>query len=407
MRVRQIGTFVFDADTNIVVDANNQDVPGIGFRVNDLYDPQPFSVEIAFQRTTREQALNAVSTLARELHSYAQRRQDGRFAVAGGAVVWVEDATGGATLRSYLRDGSVTLLSVEAISTGVLARVRVTGSLINPFLDYTSMQNTLTSLLPYERRVVALSNLSDAYLYKHVFSILTNSNNSMSGLYNALLAIEELESATGTSRIQAINPATVTSGITTNNWNAGWATLTRAQFTSATSGTITYTIPTSVPHDIYRLFIEIFCPTTPPTNARYLVSWDEQPQIAETVVGDRSWYTPALFVRKDVVVTQILLNIQNVPTNTLVMPLVLVPTDGVSVWNVIAQPTLSYFHVLDLQSAAFRPFRVDPSGTVYGAPGFISSRYIAVFNGVMSTTITSASATLNISSRRIEPAAFA
>jgi hypothetical protein len=60
MRVRQIGTFVFDADTNIVVDANNQDVPGIGFRVNDLYDPQPFSVEIAFRRSTRQQALDAV-----------------------------------------------------------------------------------------------------------------------------------------------------------------------------------------------------------------------------------------------------------------------------------------------------------------------------------------------------------
>ena len=406
MRVRQIGTFVFDADTNIVVDANNQDVSGIGFRVNDLYDPQPFSVEIAFRRATREQALNAVNALARELYSNAQRRQGGRFAVAGGALVVVEDAASSASLQSSLRDGSVTLLSVEATTTGILARVRVTGTLINPFLDYTFTQNTLTSLLPYERRVVALSNLNDAYLYKNVFAFLTN-NNSMSGLYNALIAIEELESATGTSRIQAINPATVTGGITTNDWNAGWATLTRAQFTSATSGTITYTIPTSVPHDVYRLFIEIFCPTTPSTSARYLVSWDEQPQIAETIVGDRSWYTPALFVRKDVVVTQILLNIQNVPTNTLVMPLVLVPTDGVSVWNVIAQPTLTYFHILDLQSAAFRPFRVDPSGTVYGAPGFISSRYIAVFNGVMSTTITSASVTLNIHSRRIEPAAFA
>jgi len=404
MRVRQIGTFVFDADTNIVVDANNQDAPGIGFRVNDLYDPQPFAVEIAFRRATREQALNAVSTLARELHSYAQRRQGGRFAVAGGAVVWVEDATGGATLRSYLRDGAVTLLSVETTATGVLARVRVTGTLINPFLNYTLTQNTLSSLLPYERRVVTLSGLSDAYLYKNTLGFFFF---NMSGLYNALLAIEELESATGTSRIQAINPTTVTGGITTNDWNAGWATLTRAQFTSATSGTITYTIPTSVPHDVYRLFIEIFCPTTPSTNARYLVSWDEQPQIAETIVGDRSWYTPALFVRKDVVVTQILLNIQNVPTNTLVMPLVLIPTDGVSVWSVIASPSLSYFHILDSQSASTRPFRVDPSGTVYGAPGFVSSRYVAVFNGMMASTITNASANLLVWSRRIEPAAFA
>ncbi len=57
MRVQEIGTLVFDADTNIIVDAINQDAPGIGFRANSLYDPQPFAAEIAFRRTTRQQAL--------------------------------------------------------------------------------------------------------------------------------------------------------------------------------------------------------------------------------------------------------------------------------------------------------------------------------------------------------------
>ena len=404
MRVRQIGTFVFDADTNIVVDANNQDVPGIGFRVNDLYDPQPFAVEIAFRRATREQALNAVSTLARELHSNAQRRQFGFLAIAGGALVWVEDATGSASMYALLRNSSVTLLSVEATATGVIARVRVTGTLDSPFLGFPPTFTTLSSLLPYERRVITLSGTSDAYLYR---SSLSYTVANMTGLYNALLAVEELGSATGTSRIQAINPATVTSGITTNDWNAGWATLTRAQFTSATSGTITYTInPAAFPHDVYRLFIEIFCPTTPSTNARYLVSWDGQPQIAETIVGDRSWYTPALFVRSETSFPLILV-IQNVPTNTLVMPLILIPTDGVSIWNVITPPTLQNFQAIDSNRAFLRPFGTNPPGTVYGAPGVISSRYVAVFNGVMASTITSASALLDIHSRRIEPAAFA
>jgi hypothetical protein len=404
MRVRQIGTLVFDANTNIIVDADNQDAPGIGFRANALLDPQPFTVEIAFRRATRQQALDAVSALARELYSYAQRRQDGRLAVAGGVLVVVEDATGGATLRSFLRDAAVTLLGVEATATGVLARVRVTGTLINPFFNYTFTQNILSSLLPYERRVVALSGLSDAYLYKSsIFYTVWN----MAGLYNALIAIEELESATGTSRIQAINLATVTSGIATQSWNAGWATLTRANFTSATGGTITYTInPAAFPYDVYRLFIEIFCPSTPSPNARYIVSWEGQPQIAETISGDRSWYTPALFVRSNSIFT-VTLEIQSVPTGTLVMPLILIPTDGVFVWNVITPPTLSFFQALDQQSALSRPFDQTPTGTVYGAPGFISSRYIAVFNGVMTPTITNASATLDIRSRRIEPAAFA
>jgi hypothetical protein len=402
MRIRQIGTIVFNADTNIVVDATNQDAPGIGFRVNDLYDPQPFSVEIAFRRATRTQALNAVNTFARELHSYAQRRQNDYFAVAGGVLVVAEDETGGTSLRSYLRDGSVTLLSVEATSTGVLARVRVTGTLVNPFLDYTYTATMVSSLKPYERRAVTLVGSNDAYLYKNV----TNQTfTNMPGLYNALLAVEELESATGTSRIQAINPASVSSGITTQSWNAGWATLTRANFSSATSGTITYTIPTS-PRDIYRLFIEIYCPTTPPSTARYIVSWDGQPQVAETISGDRSWYTPAL-IALDPVSFPLTLEIQSVPTGTLVMPIVLLPIDGVYVFNVISLPTLTAYRAVVPQVAEGSPFRVFPSGTVYGPPGFISSRHIAVFNGAMSPSLSGAAANVGIYSHRIEPAAFA
>ena len=402
MRIRQIGTFVFDADTNIVVDANNQDVPGIGFRVNDLYDPQPFAVEIAFRRATRQQALNAVSTLARELHSYAQRRQNNYLAVAGGVLIVAEDANGGASLRSYLCDGSVTLLSVEATSTGVLARVRVTGTLVNPFTNYTATQTPISSLLPYERRLITLAGTSDAYLYKNFINQVYY---NMSGLYNALLAIEELESATGTSRIQAINPASVSSGITTQSWNAGWATLTRANFSSATSGTITYTIPTS-PRDIYRLFIEIYCPTTPPSTARYIVSWDGQTQIAETITGERSWYTPAL-IALDTVSFPLTLEIQSVPTGTLVMPIVLLPIDGVYVFNVISLPTLTAYRAAVPQAADVPPFKVFPSGTVYGPPGFISSRYVAVFNGAMSPSLSGAVANVGIYSHRIEPAAFA
>jgi len=406
MRIRQIGTIGFNADTNIVVDATNQDAPGIGFRVNDLYDPQPFAVEIAFRRATRQDALGAVNALARELHSYAQRRQDGRYAIAGGALVVVEDATGGATLRSYLRDGSVTLLGVEATATGVIARVRVTGTLVAPFLDYTSTTNTISSLIQYERRIVSLSGLNDAYLYKHSFEMFTS---NMFGIYNALLAVEELESATGTSRIAVINQfSTAGNGdIILEDWDAGWQTLQRVWFTTATNGVISYLIPPTIPQDVYRLFIEIFCYTPPGPNARYIVSWDGQPQIAETIVGDRSWYSPALFVRREVTTT-LTLQIQNVPIWTLVMPLVLIPTDGVSVWSVITSSTLHSFRIRDLQSATARPFSTIPNGTVYGPPGCVSSRHIAIFNGMMGFWLNaSSSANLNIYSRRIEPAAFA
>ena len=404
MRIRQIGTLVFDANTNIVVDETNQDAPGIGFRANSLNDPQPFAVEIAFRRATRQQALNAVNALARELYSYAQRRQV--VSLAGGAEVIIDDASGRATLEALLRDAAVNLSSVETTADGVIARVRVTGTLVAPFISITSLLNSFSLLRPYERRTISLPGLSDEYLYKNgVYCFVSG----MPGLYNTLFAVEERESAAETSRIQAINTTSVSSGLTTETWNAGGTTLTRARFSNATSGTITYPINTTIPADVYRLFIEIFCPSTPAANARYLVGWDGQPQIAETITAGRSWYMPALITRDGASIT-VTLEVQNVPNDTLVMPLILIPTDGVSVWNIVTPPTLTVFHMYDPQYALPRPLRTIPNGTIYGAPGFVSSRHLTAFLGATTLDINnqrSASANLDVRSFRIEPAAFA
>ena len=404
MRIRRIGTLVFNENTNIIVDATNQDAPGIGFNANALFDPQPFAAEIAFRRETRQQALNAVNAFARELYSYAQRRQV--VSLAGGAQVIIDDASGSATLAAHLRDAVVNLSSVETTATGVIARVRVTGTLVAPFISTTSLLNSFSSLQPYERRNISLPGLGDEYLYKNGFYCFIS---NMPGLYNALFAAEERERATGGSRIQVINTTSVSSGITTETWNAGGTTLTRARFSSAASGTLTYPISPTIPADVYRLFIEIFCPTTPSANARYLVSWEGQPQIAETITAGRSWYMPSLFVRDGAPIT-VTLQVQNVPSDTLVMPLVLIPTDGVSVWNIVTPPTLIVFHMYDPQYAHPRPFVTIPDGTIYGAPGFVSSRHIVVFLGVTTLNYNdhiNASAIFDVRSYRIEPAAFA
>jgi hypothetical protein len=404
MRIRRIGTLVFNVNTNIVVDATNQDAPGIGFNANALFDPQPFAAEIAFRRETRQQALTAVNAFARELHSYAQRRQV--VSLAGGAQVLIDDASGSATLEARLRDAAVNLLSVETTATGVIARVRVTGTLVAPFLSTTSLLNSFSELRPYERRNISLPGLSDEYLYKNGFYCFVS---GMPGLYNALFAAEERESASGGSRIQVINATSNSQGTTTETWSVGGTTLTRVRFSPATSGTITYPISTTIPADVYRLFIEIFCPTTPAANARYLIGWEGQPQIAETITAGRSWYMPSLFVRDGAPIT-VTLQVQNVPNDTLVMPLVLIPTDGVSVWNIVTPPPLIVFHMYDPQYAHPRPFRTIPNGTIYGAPGFVSSRHLTVFLGATTLNYNdhiNAFANFDVRSYRIEPAAFA
>jgi hypothetical protein len=407
MRIRKIGTTLFDSSTNVVVEATSQEAPGIGFRVNNLYEPQPFSAEIIFRRQTRQWVLDAVNRFARDLYSYSQRRNEFYPARAGGVDVVIEDADGFDTQVSNLRNANLTLLSIEPAADGVVARVRLTGTLVFPFIQHTYSPplTQVTNLKPYERRTVSLNvGTGDAYLYKSNISYTTF---GLSGARNALLAIEEREGTAGVSRIIVCNISSTTGGgIDTQNWNPGSGQLTRAVFSSTTTGVITYTVGSAVPQDVYRLFVEIFCPSTPPPNARYTVSWDGQPSISESISSGLSWYMPTLFVRSGGSVL-VSLNVLNVPLGTMVMPIVLIPTDGVFVWNVITPPTLQSFAVRDIQTATASPFNTDPSGTIYGSPCIITTRNITVFNGIMAQTINNASVDLNFVSRRIEPAAFA
>ena len=89
------------------------------------------------------------------------------------------------------------------------------------------------------------------------------------------------------------------------------------------------------------------------------------------------------------------------------MPITLIPVDGVYIWNIITPPTLSSYRVITLQHTNTPALAADPPGTIYGPPGFISSRYVAVFNGAMSPSLSGAVAEVGVYSYRIEPAAFA
>jgi len=402
MRIRQIGSLVLGSTTNVIVDNTSLDAPGVGFRSRTLSSPIPFSVDLAFVRSTRQAALDAINAFTREIYSYSQRRASPLFVVAGGIRILIEDAAGNATLSSYLQDGSVTLLSVEQSSSGVIAKIRLSGTLIGSFITNSYTAYTFSLLFPYERRTISLPNLSDNALYAQDYICDIN---SPAGIYNALIAIEERETSAAQSRIAVINPTSATSGITFQNWNAGWMTGTRALFSSATGGTITYVINAlALPYDAYRLFIEIFTPSTP-INARYEISWDGQPTISEVLTSTRSWYTPGVYARGFYGAT-VSLQLINVPTNTLVMPLVFIPIDGVWVHNVVATPSFSYFHSLYPQTAFEFPLYAPPGGVIYGDPNIITSRHISIFAGIMQSNLVGFSMNADIRSRRIEPAAF-
>ena len=405
MRVWQIGSIVFDNTTNIVVNATALDAVGGGFRVNDLDGPQPFAVEVAFIRSTRQLALRALNTLASELYTRSQRRAGFRLNVAGGVDVIVEDESGNATLRATLVNASVNLISVENTATGVIARARVSGTLLAPFATSSTVSETISSLKAYELRTVTLTNVSDFTLAIHnIETTITNST----GLRNALYAFETLESATATSRIYRKSPSSVSSNLVLENFNAGGPTLQRARFTASGNGTITYSISSvELSVDIFNLFFEVYLPSVPTSDVLYTISWDGQPAITGFVDFSRTFINTGVYVRPQSTTT-ITIQITNALANTYISPLVFIPTDGVVTYNATAPNLLTFFANYPATETTYALFALGGAqvGELRGPPGFIAGRFLTIFSGMMIPTIENLNASVVIRSRRIEPASF-
>jgi hypothetical protein len=404
MRVRQIGSTVFDNNTNIVVNATALDAVGGGFRVDDLYGPQPFAVEVAFIRSTRQLALRALNTLASELYIRSQRRAGSRLNVVGGVDVIVEDEAGNATLRATLTNASVTLISIENTASGVIARARVGGTLSGPFAATSLAIQNVSSLKAYELRTVTLTTVDDFALAIH--NVDTTISNS-AGLRNAFFAFEILESATATSRIYRKNPSSTSSNLVLENFDAGGTTLQRARFTASGNGTITYNLNfAELPIDTFNLFFEVYLPSAPPSDVLYTISWGGQPSLTGIVDFTQTFIRAGVFVRTDFSST-ITIQITNALTNTYISPLIFIPIDGVFTYNATA-PDLSlfyaYYSVTETELALSA--RGTQIGVLRGSPGFIGGKYLAVFSGMMIPTISNLTASASIRSRRIEPASF-
>jgi hypothetical protein len=404
MRVRQIGSTVFDNNTNIVVNATALDAVGGGFRADDLYGPQPFAVEVAFVRSTRQLALRALNTLASELHIRSQRRAGSRLNVVGGVDVIVEDEAGNATLRATLTNASVTLISIENTASGVIARARVGGTLSGPFAATSLAVQNVSSLKAYELRTVTLTTVDDFALAIH--NVDTTISNS-AGLRNAFFVFEILESATATSRIYRKNPSSTSSNLVLENFDAGGTTLQRARFTASGNGTITYNLNfAELPIDTFNLFFEVYLPSAPSSDVLYTISWDGQPSLTGIVDFTQTFIRAGMFVRTGFSAT-VTVQITNAPANTYVSPLVFIPIDGVFTYNATA-PDLSlfyaYYPATETELALYA--RGTQIGVLRGSPGFIGGKYLAVFSGMMIPTISNLTASVSIRSRRIEPASF-
>lgn len=403
MRVRQIGSIVFDNATNVVVDATALDAAGSGFQTSDVYGPQPFAVELAFIRQTRQLALRALNTLATELYLRSQRRAGARLNVAGGVDVIVEDENGNATLRATLTSATVNLIAVENTATGVIARARVSGVLSGPFAAASLESRSFTAFKAYELRAIGLAYVDDFTLAIHNIDVSITGN---TGLRNALYAFETLEDETAPSRIYRKNPTSVSSNLVLENFNAGGPTLQRARFTTSGNGTISYAISNfELSNEVFNLFFEVYLPSTPSSDVLYSISWDGQPAITGVVDFSRTFINAGVYVRPQA--TTVTIQITNALTNTYISPLVFIPTDGVFVYNATAT-NLARFFANNAATETSRSLFAAGSGVgeLRGLAGFVAGKYLAVFSGMMTPSISSLDATVTVRGRRIEPASF-
>jgi hypothetical protein len=296
------------------------------------------------------------------------------------------------------------LITVENTSTGVIARARVSGTLLGPFAAISFVSQTISSLKAYELRTITLTNVDDTTLAIHnIEATITNST----GLRNALFVFETLESATATSRIYRKSPSSVSSNLVLENFNAGGTTLQRARFTASGNGTITYNLANSeVPIDTFNLFFEVYLPSAPSSDVLYSINWSGQPTIGGIVDFSRTFINAGTYVRA-YSATTVTIQITNALVNTYISPLLFVPVNGVFVYNATATnlTRLSANNpVTEAQVALGATGAME--GDLRGPAGFVAGKYLAVFSGMMIPTIANLDASVIIRSRRIEPAAF-
>ena len=406
MRVRQIGSIVFGNNANVVVDTTALDAVGGGFRVVDIDSPQPFSAEIAFIQPTRDLALRALDILARDVYIRSRRRTTPNQ--VGGAVVLIDDRDGNATLQSLLTNAAITLIAIENSSRGVIARARLTGTLVGPFASTTVASQTFSSLRAYEVRGMTLANVDSTKLAICSFFAEIGGNAS---LRNAFFIFETQESGTASSRIYRKNPSSVSSNLVLESFNAGGSTtLQRARFTTAGNGSITYTIgDNELPRDTFNLFFEVYLPSVPSSDVFYTINWTGQPPITGVVDFSQSFINAGIYSRPGVY-ANVTIQINNAPVNTYISPLVFVPVDGVFTYNAKANNLGIISTAYPATESSLPLFASDISaaqiGELRGLPGFVTGKHLTIFTGMMTPTIENLNATVTLFTRHIEPASY-
>jgi hypothetical protein len=226
----------------------SQDIPGAGATLDyrDVWRERPVEWTLIVRGTTRDAVMTTLDTIARAIYV----AQHGRTVGDDGTCA-IEAISHLGTVRAWLRDVILKVISVEQEAPGMVAKVAMSGTLTTPTYRNAAQSTTITasSFVPTMQTLHSQQTLQLLNLFV---------DTSPDGLTDAIHVIESIDTPGSPVSTVVINPATPAP--------PGWVaetfsgTLTRLRSTSSGAATITYSLGTSPRQTLYHIWLCVSSP---------------------------------------------------------------------------------------------------------------------------------------------------
>lgn len=388
MRITRIGSWVFDNNTNVVLDSGlDQELPGVGVELSALWQPRDLVIRLMFQRSSRNAALQAANEFLRDV-AYAMTRYNPAVGTLPPSIVMNFDGV----YTSYLANAIARVQSITSTSVGTAVMLELRGVLLYPPAGSTS-QLTVSNVDSFATTVQTLG--SDASTLRLItLSLLTPTATS---IIDSLLLIESL-APSDTPQHRVVSPSSAASNFTAETMPSGH---TRYRMASGTGGTINYTITVDailarIPYTVW-MCIQASAPCTA------TVSWTTLPTRIIPITTNRTWYPIA--VHDWPFTHTISITLTNAGINTYVYPLMFVPFDVA---------LCAYVRGANQYNRLFiRPFPLpalavsnQPNASIFMARVPVTRHVIALTHGIAVTTLSTATTTYDVFHAPIAPVSF-
>ncbi len=357
----------------------SQDIPGAGATLDyrDVWRERSIAWTLLIRNTTRDAVMSDLDTLMRAIYV----AQHGRNAGDDGSCL-VEMASQHGTVRTWLRDVTLKLVSVEQESRGMVARVALTGTQTSPAfsMSFATTSISASSFVPSTQTINSIATLQLLQL---------RIDTSPSGLTDALHVIESLDTTGSTVMTVTINPATPPP----TNFTAETFSTSRTRLRATASGsnaTITYNVGSIPQLTLYHIWL---CISVTQSTSVLITSNAASFAPQRIVVHPaQTWYRVGVWDYHNYSGTRtITITITNYTSNTYVYPLLLIPATAHTLYIKTSQYQYLYMQPIEV---LFVEVRSTNQAEIYGSFPIITSNVIAYTHAFHLPTLSAITTTI-------------